>query len=145
MRVCGVELVGSEAIICLLSLSEGLFDLPDCRVRRMPITEAVSQQGVKGFQFAFAKLMEDYKIERVVIRERATKGKYAGSAISFKLEAAIQLIDSLDVEVMAPSAIKGSIARTPLPVRFGDTGLKPFQEAAFLAAYANLAWVDAPE
>ena len=145
MKVCGVELVGSEAIVCLLSLSKGLFDLPDCRVRRLPIKDALSQQGLKDFQFAFAKLMEDYKVERVVIRERPAKGKFAGSAVSFKLEAALQLISNLEVEVMSPSAIKASIAHTPLPVRFSDTGLKPFQETAFLTAYANLARVDASE
>jgi len=91
---------------------------------------------MKKFQFSFAKLIEDYKIEKVVIRQRQTKGKFAGGAVGFKLEAAIQLIDDLKVEVVAPTAIKESLKRNPLGIQFKATGLKQYQEQAFTTAYA---------
>ncbi len=67
------------------------------------------------------------------------KGKFAGGAISFKLEATIQLIDGIDLEVrLLPTAlIKSTLAANPLPVPFADTGLKAFQETAFTAAYVG--------
>ena len=34
MKVCGVELQGNEAIICILSLSDSLFEVSPCRVQR---------------------------------------------------------------------------------------------------------------
>ncbi len=138
MRVCGVELKGNEAIVCLLASSKGLYDLPDCRVRRLTLSKIDSREALQEFQFAFAKLMEDYQVQKVAIRERQTKGKFSGGAVGFKLEAAIQLIQSLDVELLSPSHIKGSVSYTPIPVRFADTGLKPFQEVAFVTAYACL-------
>ena len=63
-------------------------------------------------------------------------GKFAGGAISFKLESAIQLIVGLDVILLSPSQIKLALSENMLPVKFSDTGLKAFQEVAFKAAYA---------
>ncbi len=138
MKICGVEIKGSEAIISLLSLSDELFNIPDCRVRKLTLEKGQSSEQLKAFQFAFAKLMEDYKVEKVVIRERPTKGKFAGGAVGFKIEAAIELIENLDVELMSPTDIKTSLKRNPLHVPFSETGLKIFQEGAFSTAFAFL-------
>lgn len=137
MKVCGVEIKNNEAMICLLEYKDGLFHLPDCRARRLTLASMDSRQALLAFQASFAKLMEDYGVAKVVIRERQKTGKYAGSSVSFKLEAAIQLVTALDVDVLSPGAIKEQISRQPLPVRFEDTELKPFQENAFIAAYAG--------
>ena len=73
----------------------------------------------------------------MAIKGRMTKGKFAGGAISFKLEAAIQLIEDLDVEVLSSAEIKSVLSENPLPIAFSETGLKVFQEAAFTLAYAG--------
>ena len=135
MKVCGVELKGSEAVISLLSMEDGIFDIPDCRVRKITFEK---NHSLKFFQSTFAKLMADYKIETVVIREPPTSGKFSGGAVGFKLEAAIQLIDGLKVKLITPTDIKAYIKRNPLPVAFDETGLKVFQESAFTTAYAYL-------
>lgn len=138
MKICGVEIKGNDAVICILSMDDDTFNLPDCRVRKVSIEKTASSDQLKFFQQTFSKLMEDYQIEKVIIRERPTKGKFAGGAIGFKLEAAIQLIDQLDVVLMTPVAIKANLKRNPLPILFSDTGLKVFQESAFGTAYAFL-------
>lgn len=136
MKICGVELKGNDAVICLLSHEDGVMHLPDCRVAKLTIGNANDTQEMIKFQFAFAKLIEDYKIEKVVIRQRQTKGKFAGGAVGFKLEAAIQLIADLKVDVVSPTEIKESLKRNPLGIQFKDTGLKQYQEQAFTTAYA---------
>ena len=136
MNVCGIELKGNEAIICLLSLSDGLFELPECRLKRLALNDVKQSKALTNFQFTFAKLMEDYKVSHVVIRERPTKGKFSGGAIGFKMEAAIQLIPNVEVQLLNPSTIKELISKNPLPIPFKETGLKAFQEPAFLTAYA---------
>ena len=138
MRVCGVEIKSNDAVICLLSMKDGIFDIPDCRFRKITLEKITSRESLKFFQFTFAKLMSDYKIDKVIIRERPTKGKFAGSAVGFKLEAAIQLIDNVEVELITPAAIKEYIKRNPISVAFVDTGLKSFQETAFSTAYGYL-------
>lgn len=142
MIVCGVELKSNEAIVCLLTLKDGLYSLPDCRTVRVVLQSATGSSALKHFQTTFAKLMEDYKVGSVVIRERPQKGKFAGSTLGFKCEAVLELLDGengLSVGVMTASAIKAAIAEHPVPVKFSDTGLKPFQEVAFTTAYAAIA------
>jgi hypothetical protein len=136
MRICGVELKGAEAIICLLDHDNGAFNVPDCRQRSFSVSQSQTAQATRDFQFAFAKLIEDYKIEAVVIIERMQKGKFAGSATSFKLEAALQLLD-LPVNMLTTTQMKEMIKRSPLDVSIEDLGLKKFQQPAFSVAYAQ--------
>ena len=136
MKICGVDLAGNDAVICLLEQNKGDFNLPDCRVRKLVLIKDHAALELRQFQFEFAKLMSDYSVDKVVIRERMIKGKFAGGAISFKLESAIQLIPDLDVTVLSPSQINTALSENLLPIKFSDTGLKAFQEVAFKAAYA---------
>ena len=138
MVTCGIEIKGSEIILCLLSKQDGLFQLPDCRQVRHAMKHSDDAEAMRKFQFMLKKLFEDYKVEHVVIRERPTKGKFAGGAVGFKMEAAVQLIDGLSVELMNNATMKDIIKHTPLPIHFSDTGLKAFQEGAFTVAYAAL-------
>lgn len=139
MIICGVELTGSDAVVCLLNLDRGQFSLPECRVRKLSLSKNHTREELKQFQRAFAGLMAEFGITSVVIKERMPKGKFAGGAISFKLEAAIQLIDSpgLEVRLLPTALIKSTLAASPLPIPFAETGLKAFQETAFIAAYAG--------
>lgn len=140
MRVCGVEIKSNEAIICLMSKHDGLFDIPDCRQVRFQLVNDKDAESMRHFQFTFGKFLEDYKVEQVVIKERAQKGKFAGAATGFKIEAAMQLIDGVKVSVMSATEQKEKIKRNPVPVDFAETGLKKFQELAFLIAYAYLSY-----
>lgn len=136
MKICGVELKGNDAIICVMSLANGLYDLPKVRVPKLSLVNAGDAEEVRKFQFDFAKLMSDYGVEKVVIKGRALKGKFAGGPVGFKLEAAIQLIAELEVEISSSSSIKSTLAKSQINIDFRDTGLKNYQETAFQAAFA---------
>jgi hypothetical protein len=136
MKICGIEIKGTEAVICLLSYQDGLFTIPDCRVRKVDFSKENKTSDIRYFQNTFAKLAEDYKMNKVVIKERPLKGKFAGGGLGFKMESAIQLISSLDVELMSATALKESLKRNPVTVSFSETGLKIFQQNAFEIAYA---------
>ena len=138
MRTCGIEIKGSEAIICLMTFKDGLFELPDCRQNRFVLSKDQDQQQMRHFQFTFAKFIEDYKVSQLVIKERPQKGKFAGGAVGFKIEAALQLIPGCQCSIISATEIKEKLKRAPLPVEFKSTGLKVFQETAFTAAYASL-------
>ncbi len=138
MRVCGVELKGNDAIVCLIALSNGLYDIPQLRVQKISVADASDAEEMRKFQFTFAKLVEDYKIDKIVVKGRATKGKFAGGPVGFKLEAAIQLIDDLDVEILASSFVKKALTKTQVVIDFRDTGLRNYQQTAFETAFAYL-------
>ena len=139
MKICGVEITGNDAVISLLTEQDGMFILPDCRVRRISCKNPDHVNELKYFQKTFKQLMDDYQIDVVVIKERMKKGKFAGGANGFKLEAAIQLIDELKVVLMSSSEQKQHLKHYPLPISFAETGLKKFQETAFMAAFSYYA------
>lgn len=138
MKVCGIELKGNDAIICILSLEEGLFSLPECRSSKLSINNANDAKQLRQFQFTFEKLMHDYQISTVVIRQRPTKGKFAGGYVGFKLEAILQLSEQFKVELMAINEVKEALKSNELTIDFRDTGLKKFQQNAFDTAFAYL-------
>lgn len=139
MLICGVELSGNDAIISLLQFEAEIFNLPECRVRKITCANPDSAEDLRYFQKTFAKLIEDYQIDEVVIRARQKKGKFAGGANGFKLEAALQLIKNQTVKIMESTAQKAALKKYPLPITFAKTGLKKFQEPAFMAAFAAIA------
>ena len=138
MRTCGVEIKGSEVLLCLLSKDNDVFDIRDVRQTRFVLSNANDTEEVRKFQFDFAKLMHDYQVDTVAIKQRPHKGKFAGGAVGFKLETAIQLIQDLEVILLNPTEIKEQLKRNPMPIEFEETGLKKFQEPAFINAYIDL-------
>lgn len=138
MKACGVEIKGNDAIICIMSKENNLYDIPHTRVQKVSLDNAGDSEEVQKFQFTFAKLMDDYQVTHVFIKGRALKGKFAGGPIGFKLEAAIQLIKTLNVEILASSFIKKELAKSQIDIDFRDTGLKQYQEQAFSTVFAYL-------
>ena len=139
MRTCGVEITGSEVLLCMLTKEEDVFDIRDVRQTRFTLGQVgQNTEDMRKFQFDFAKLLEDYQIDSVAIKQRAPKGKFAGSATGFKIEAAIQLIKDVDVKILSATEIKEQLKRNPLPIDFEETGLKKYQETAFINAYVYI-------
>ena len=124
MKVCGVELKGNDAVICLMIFEKGLYTLLECRVKKISISDATNQQQLQKFQFDFTKLMADYQVDHVVIKERMTRGKFAGGSVSFKLEASIQLIENLNVTLLSSAKIKETLKNSHTSMNFNDTGFK---------------------
>ncbi len=137
MLICGVEIKGLEAVIALLEYDNNIFTIPDCRVRKIEFNKQNRTSDIRYFQKTFAKLTEDYKINNVVIKERPLKGKFAGGALGFKMEASLQLISSLNVKTLSNNDLKTSLKQNPIPIEFSETGYKVFQKTAFEVAYAE--------
>jgi hypothetical protein len=138
MRTCGVEIKSNDAIICIITKENNLYDIPHTRVQKISLDNIGDSESVQKFQFTFAKLMEDYQVTHVQIKGRALKGKFAGGPVGFKIEAAIQLISELQVEILAGTFIKKELSRSQIDIDFRDTGLKQYQEQAFETAFAFL-------
>lgn len=138
MRVCAVDLKDNHANICLLQKEDDVFDIPDCRQQRFTVQQINDTEQLREFQFAFKKLMEDYKVDRVVIAERISNGKHSAKMATFKLEAALQVCEGLEVELVPMGVEKQWLKHTAPVIEFKHTGLRPFQEKAFISAYAYL-------
>jgi hypothetical protein len=136
MNILGVELNNKEAVLCLISYDEGLLNVKETRTRGIELRKGETNEGIQGFQFQFEKFVEDYKVDKVVIKQRATKGKFSGSANSFKMEAAIQLLKSIETELLSATEIKETLKKNPMEYTMKDLELRQFQEQAFNTAYS---------
>ncbi|MEL0660007.1 DUF3010 family protein [Psychromonas arctica] len=138
MRVCGVELTGNEAVIAIMQYKNGLYDVPPVRTTKLTLNDPINTEPLKKFQFDFAQLMKDYQIDKVIIRERALKGKFAGHTLSFKIEGALQLMQSVEVQVISSDYIKQGLKQAQNTPTAIEVGLKKFQEQAMLTAFGYL-------
>lgn len=50
MRICGVDLVSNDAVICLLFLDKQQFSLPECRVRKLTLPKDHSRGDLQYFE-----------------------------------------------------------------------------------------------
>jgi len=138
MRVCGVELIGNEAIIAIMQLEKGLYDVPVVRANKFNLVDGINTVPLKKFQADFKQLMTDYKVDTVVIKQRAQKGKFSGSPLSFKIEGALQLLPNVEVHVISAAYIKEGLSGAQNQPTAVELGLKKFQEQAMLTAFGYL-------
>ncbi|KKN46706.1 hypothetical protein LCGC14_0670130 [marine sediment metagenome] len=137
MRVCGVELSGSEARLAVVELDqEGGPKYIELSTKRVKLSNDKSSEAIKSFKSAIQSFVHENSIQVVCIKDRAHKGKFAGGAVSFKLESLIQSIDGCDVKFVSPQALssfaKKNYAGTP-------TGIPGYLKTAFSSAAFLLA------
>src|SRR3974390_2329183 len=105
MRICGVEIKGTEAIMAVVEAGGGQFVSIDVEPNRIALQNDEDPKFVKSFFETFAAFTRDNKVERIVIKKRSKKGDYAGGVLTFKIEGLIQLVEGCSVDMIAPQTI----------------------------------------
>lgn len=130
-KICGIELKSSDAILAVVEETEGGVEFIDVEPRRIKIGNDELSADIKSFYDSFRNFVRDNHINVVVIKKRAKKGQMAGGAVSFKLEALIQLNGVVNVEFASGQGIAAANKREPFEI---PGGLNKYQESAFMAA-----------
>ncbi|WP_210499595.1 DUF3010 family protein [Vibrio crassostreae] len=134
MKVCGVEIKGDDAIVCLVEKDEDGIELIAEKKGKVSVGGSKDSLSMRQFQDDFLSLMTKWDVKNVIIKERMTKGKFAGGAMSFKIESAIQLIRELEVTTVTSNELKKYEKGKFLPIEFENTGLKAYQQQAYTSA-----------
>lgn len=135
MRICGVDLSGREAVFVVLDGDKGSFTVVNHEPRRIELADSASAEEVRSLSTLLGAFFRDNDVKIVVIRARAGRGEYMGSATSFKIEGLIQLCEWLDVQLLPPQTIAAVQRKERVAT---PKSLRKYQEKAFLAAYAYL-------
>ena len=85
MKICGIEIKGSEAIIAVATLDDD--------------DEAAN---VKVFAAQVASFVRENSIDRIAIKKRSKKGEFAGGPTTFKIEGVFQLLENCEVTLLSP-------------------------------------------
>lgn len=62
----------------LLNLDQGHFSLPDSKVRKLSLKKNHTRGDLQEFQASIVKFLAEHGVNKVAIKERMPKGKFAG-------------------------------------------------------------------
>lgn len=133
MRICGIEIKGSDAVTVILDLQAD--EEPTLFVekypKKIPLENDESQDSVRSFCEAFSTFVESHAIESIMVKKRHKKGNFAGGAVSFKIEGLIQLCAGVPVELYSGATIAKSNKKNRYEV---PKKLNKYQLQAYLTA-----------
>lgn len=130
MKVCGIELKSSEARFVILEGNASDYQIVSLQTDKIKFETSKIQADVQKFHSDIVSFLEEHQPELVGIKERMTKGRFSGSAVSFKMEALFQLTD-FEIQLAHSMSIKSKLKDIDLEE---ISGLKKFQEEAFKVA-----------
>lgn len=135
MRVCGVEIKASDAIVVVLDGTKEDFEIIKTDVQKINLKDTNSSKSVQDFQNTFNSFLEDNNIDKVNVKKRNTKGQFSGGAVSFKIEGIIQLTKKSSVTLVTAASIASAIKKEQPPLADKLFG---YQKGAYETAYTSL-------
>jgi len=131
MRICGVELKGSEAIFALIDVVNEEISLVACQTRKIKFGYSAEQQSARLFYDAICSFILEHNIEQIGIKQRAPKGPFAGGPVTFKMEALFQLNPHVATQLFPGPTIAAATRRHDFQV---PGQLNQYQAEAYLTA-----------
>ena len=125
MKVCGIELKSNEARIIVLEGHNEDYEIIKTDLEKLKLIDSKDQAAVKSFREAILDFFSYHDFDVIGIKERITKGRFAGGAISFKMEGLIQTTDD-KVVLVHNMSMKSTLKDVEIPIN----GIKKYQEEA---------------
>ncbi|AXH09431.1 hypothetical protein CP960_04190 [Malaciobacter halophilus] len=127
MRVCGIELKANNTILTVVDNKEFL----NLKIKKITLEDDECQDSIKEY---FSKIEEFLKvncIDKLILKKRAKKGNFAGGAVTFKMEALIQLNSICKVKLISSQSLSSFEKRNEIVF---PKELKKYQEQSYLCA-----------
>lgn len=131
--ICGIELKGNAAIVVLLQGEASDFTILSTKAKKITLIDSNQQEDVKAFYNAIHAFLEAHKVDAIGIKGRATKGKFAGGAVSFKIEGLLQQ-SNYPVSILAGATLKAKLKDKELDC----SAINNYQIEAMKVAYCLL-------
>ncbi|MDX4065582.1 DUF3010 family protein [Aliarcobacter skirrowii] len=135
MKICGIELKASDTILAVIEVENNIIHYISLNLKKISIQNDENKSEIESFHETIKTFLRDNNIDKIIIKKRAKRGKFAGGADTFKMEGIIQLNGQCDVNFTSTQAIasyKNSNAVT-IP-----TDLLKYQEEAYLSALTGI-------
>lgn len=131
MRICGIELKSNQAILSVIEKEDDIVIYIDMKIKKITLEDDESQDSIRAFCNDLLEFLINNQINQVVIKKRAKKGNFAGGAVTFKMEALIQLNPHCEVKLIAPQAISSYEKKNSIEL---PNELNKYQEQSYLSA-----------
>ena len=135
MKVCGIELTGSDAILVVLQAVDDICSHVKVETKKIPLGNGECNDQVSSFQETIKGFFRDNGIEKVYIKKRNKVGKFAGGGDTFKMEGLIQVIAGPDILLVAPNLIAARQKKNNIAI---PHTLYRYQETAYLTGVVGV-------
>lgn len=129
MKVCGIELKSNEARLVVLEGHLESYDVVQLDTNKIKLEDSKDQQLVQEFRTQMLDFLNWHDFDYIGIKERITKGRFAGGALSFKMEGLIQTSDH-KVQLVHNMSMKSALKE----VDYDPSLVKKYQEEALRVA-----------
>ncbi|VVO20403.1 DUF3010 family protein [Pseudomonas fluorescens] len=135
MKICGIEIKGSEAIIAVASIDNQVLTHVALATRKIALDDDDEAANVKIFAAQVGSFVRENTIDRIVIKKRSKKGEFAGGPTTFKIEGIFQLLENCEVTLLSPQTINAQYKKFDFEL---PATLHKYQHEAFKSACSAL-------
>jgi len=131
MKICGIEIKGSEALIAVAELNGDEISHVAIETKRVALQDDEDADHIRSFSALINGLVRDNGIHSIAIKKRNKKGEFAGGPVTFKIEGIIQLTSNCSVKLISPPTISATNKSHGFTI---PGSLNKYQHEAFLTA-----------
>ncbi|WP_177235714.1 DUF3010 family protein [Ensifer sp. OV372] len=130
MKVCGLQIKASEAILVIVEEVAGAPALVACKTKRLVLKNHEDGAELESFLQAAKSFLHENAIEIIAVKKRAGSGAMASSGVTFKIETLFQLAHK-NIAFISPQAIKSFSKSNAGGIPYG---VAAYQKDAYLSA-----------
>jgi Protein of unknown function (DUF3010) len=135
MKLCGIEIVGSDARLVILDGIKTQFNQIELKVCKISLADDENSDELRAFQSSLYAFFRENNLEKISIKKRAPKGKFGGGHIGFKIECICQLYEGCPIDLISPNKIASVFKKSQVEI---PRALHSYQHDAFKTAYCSL-------
>ncbi|GAB3256688.1 DUF3010 family protein [Chitinimonas naiadis] len=133
MKVCGVEIKGSEAIFAMVLRSDGVLSHLPIATKKIELEDDDESANVKAFAEQITAFVKANDIAHIAIKKRGKKGDFAGGPTTFKIEGIFQLLADCEVTLISAQTMSAQERKHGYEL---PASLNKYQHEAYRAACA---------
>ena len=89
MKICGIELKGNDTILAVIEVEFNIINYISLKLKKISIQNDEDKSEIESFHETIKTFLRDNNIDKIIIKKRAKRGKFAGGADTFKMEGII--------------------------------------------------------
>lgn len=135
MKICGIEIKGSEALLAVVGLEGGAPAHLAAPLKKIALDDDEDAAQVKAFAAQCQAFVREQQIDALAIKKRSKKGDFAGGPTTFKIEGILQLLEQCEVQLVSPQTLTAQARKHTLEL---PASLNKYQHEAYKSACAVL-------
>ncbi len=135
MKVCGIEIKGSEALLAVVALEAGSPAHLAMATKKIGLEDDELADNVKAFASQARQFVTEHGITHLAIKKRSKKGDFAGGPTTFKIEGILQLLEGCEVALVSPQTVSAQAKKHNIEP---PASLNKYQHEAYKSACALL-------